>query len=362
MRSISNKISPLVYIIISLFILSSCSDSGKQSRHGKRKSRPHLVEVYTVKPQPIIFTVTRTGTIGVKRIVKLFSQEEGEIKTLSVYESDKVEKGQLLVKINDDILTAELKKASATREQARQNLARNKRLSRRRLVSEDLLVKAQTEFKIASAEEMLLKTRVANTSIIAPFSGIISKRHAEPGDVVTKHQHILTIIDPATYMIKVKISELLIPNYSVGDQVDIQIDALGSKIIKGTIDRIFPTIDTETRQGTLKIKMIAIPSGVKTGQLCRITLTSAPRPGLSVPFNSLQRDKNGEFILAITDGKAKRINVRSGLRHGSLVEIRSGLTPETVVVTRGFLGLRPGKKVVIVNPNTKRKRSHDRSK
>lgn len=384
----------LLLLLLAVVFLASCAESGKSSK--KRPARAHWVTGFTIKPQPIVLTTTRTGTIGVKRTVKLFSQEEGEITKLSVDKGDRVEKNALLVKIEDALIVALLAKASATREQARQNMVRNQRLSRRQLVSADQLIKAQTSFKIASADEKLLKIRVKNTKISAPFSGIITERVADKGDVVAKHRHILTLIDPATYVIKVQISELLIPHYKINDKVDIQIDALGSKRFEGRIIRIHPTIDSATRQGTLEIKMQTNPMGVKTGQLCRVTLTSAPRTGLSIPFNSLRRDKDGEFVFLVVKAKprkkkhskgpspdpvksglsaensdskrpkapsnkprkpiirltVKRQSVRSGLRHGTLVEIPEGLVTGMTVVNRGFLGLRPGKPVTVVDPNS----------
>ncbi len=390
----NKKPSSIVYALLgAIFLLQSCTETGKTSKK-RRHSRSHLVTVYTIKPAPIILTTTRTGTIGLKRRVKLFSQEEGEITQLVVDRGDTVKKNALLVKIDDSLITVLLAKATATREQARQNLGRNQRLSRKQLVSKDQLIKAQTSYKIATADEMLLKIRIRNTRIIAPFAGIISDRLADQGDVVAKHRHVLTLIDPSTYIINVKISELLIPHYQVNDSVDIQVDALGSIKYQGKIVRIHPTIDPATRQGTLEIKMnVAIPKGIKAGQLSRITLSSHPRTGLSIPFNSLRRDKEGEFVYIVTPRKikqtkhplhnkitskktvasgenknqtshtnsskysqpsaphltVKRHKVRSGLRHGTLVEIPEGLQPQMKIVDRGFLGLRPGKSILVVD-------------
>ncbi len=308
---------------------------------------------------------------------------------LTVDRGDVVKKNTLLVKIDGALITALLAKATATREQARQNLVRNQRLSRKQLVSADQLIKAQTTYKIASAEEKLLRIRIRNTRITAPFTGIVSDRLAEQGDVVSKHRQVLTMIDPTTYIINVQISELLIPYYKVNDTVSIQIDALGSKKIRGKIVRIHPTINPATRQGTLEIRMHTIPAGTKAGQLSRVTLTSHPRTGFSVPFNSLRRDKEGEFVFVVTQKKSNpasspkrsepttahktsiakqkpskpkkmpikmaltitRLSVRSGLRHGTLVEVPEGLIENMRVVKQGFLGLRPGKKILIVDSN-----------
>ncbi|VAW77914.1 Probable Co/Zn/Cd efflux system membrane fusion protein [hydrothermal vent metagenome] len=391
------QLSILCILLSTIFLLQSCSESGKTSKK-RRHARSHLVTIYTVKPEPIILTTTRTGTIGLKRSVKLFSQEEGEITKLLVDRGDTVKKNSLLVKIDDSLITVLLAKAKATREQTRQNLIRNQRLSRKQLVSKDQLIKAQTSYKIATADEELLKIRIRNTQIVAPFTGIISDRLADPGDVIAKHRHVLTLIDPSTYIINVKISELLIPHYKTNDSVNIQIDALGSINFKGKIVRIHPTIDPATRQGTLEIQMNSTPKGIKAGQLSRVTLTSHPRTGFSIPFNSLRRDKEGEFVYVVTTNKkkhaqhpshtktstqksdqrkplsaekgnakhskrsasqltVKRHKVRSGLRHGILVEIHEGLQQEMKIVERGFLGLRPGKAILVVN-GKKKKDSH----
>jgi membrane fusion protein (multidrug efflux system) len=317
-------------------------------RKHRRNRRAALVEVYTARISPVIYKTTRTGTLTAKSVVKIHNQEEGLIKKLPYHAGDHVKKGDILVQIDDALLRSQLNKASASRRLKHENYRRFLTLSKRKLVSDDQLIKAKTEYQIALAEEKLLQTRVNNTSIKAPFDGVISARNAEPGDAVSKYTHLMTILDPKSLVIRVNISELLIPNYKVGSPAKIRIDALANQVYDGSVARIYPTVDSQTRQGTIEISLTSIPAGAAMGHLCRVTLKSEARESLIVPFKALRRDQKGEFVYIIRKGKARRRTVRSGLRHKRYVDIRSGLKPGTQVVTKGFFNIRAGKPVTIV--------------
>jgi len=354
----------LSILLSTLFIQTACDQdnaSGKKVRH----ARKHLVETYTIKIKDVVYNTTQTGTLVAKRKIKIHNQEEGLLKKLPYFEGDSVKQGDLLAKIDDTLLTAQLNKAIANREQAKQNLSRILRLHKQRIISEDQLIKAQTEYKVALADEQLLQARVSNTKILAPFNGIITLRNKEQDDVVPKFTHLMSMADPSTLIIKIQISELLIAKYKINDKVDILIDALEKHSYTGFINRIHPTIDSDTRQGTLEIRLNPIPKGAKAGQLCRVTLKTTPKPSLSIPFSALRQDKKGEFVYLVKNNQAKRINVRSGLRHGQFVDIPVGLSEHQVLITKGFLGLRPGKKVIDANAprrkNSNGKQKHSKS-
>ncbi len=344
----NRNIALVCLVIVCLMSFSSCDSDKSEGRKHRRSA--HLIETFTTLLKPVVYSTTRTGTLIPRRKLNIHNQEEGLLKKLPYFEGDKVKKGDLLVKIDDALLSAQLRKANANSQQAKQNLGRIRRLHKQRLISEDQMVKSQTDYKVALAEEQQLQTRLNNTSILAPFDGVVTLRNKEQGDVVPKFTLIMSIVDPQSLVTQVKISELLIPSYKLGDKVDVLIDALGSQNFTGIINRIHPTIDGDTRQGTLEVKLSPIPQGAKGGQLCRVTLNSSPKLSISIPAIALRQDKKGEFVYVVEKGKkdliVKRMGVRSGLRHGDMVTIPFGLDANVKIVSKGFLGIRPGKKVV----------------
>lgn len=335
-----------------LVLLAGCAGDAPPEAAKPRRSATHLVEVETAARHALRTAHEQTGTLRYRRTVRVFAQEEGRVTALPKFEGDSVVAGETLVQLEDDLLRAELAKAQASSRQARLDLERIRGLIHKRAASEDELAQAQTAVQVAEADEQLLRTRLGYTRIQAPFAGVITERRVEPGDVVAKHAHLLTLADPASLQVAVPVSELLLPLIAEGDPVRIRIDALGGAEHPGRILRIHPELDALTRQGTVELALDPIPAGARAGQFARVTLESAEVERLLVPFSALRRDRSGEFVFLLRDGKAVQTPVRSGLRIKDRVEIVEGLAGGEQVITRGFLGLTPGKPVTLAESAT----------
>ncbi len=335
-------------LLLSLaMLLASCEEhTASPAKPKKRDADTHLVETQSLTLEPLSSSYTRTGSLRVRRLARIYNQEEGRILELPWFEGDQVGSDALLLRLDDALLRAELDKAKATARQARLELKRWKNLVDRNAASMDEMERAHTALDVAAAEQRMLETRLGYMRIQAPFSGLISARLVEPGDVIGEHTHVLTLVDPSSLVIAVPDSELLLPHLAGGDPVTARTDALGSRNLSGGILRIHPQLDSNTRQGVIEILLDPVPQDARAGQFARVTLQTAASPRLLIPFTALQRDRQGEFVYRLDDqSKAQRVAVHSGLRAAERVEILHGLKPGDEVVTRGFLGLSDGKRV-----------------
>jgi membrane fusion protein (multidrug efflux system) len=182
--------------------------------------------------------------------------------------------------------------------------------------------------------------------IKAPFAGVVSERLVEPGDVVPRHTHLMTIINPESLVIKILVSDLLLPRLHRGDAVTVRIDGLGETPFNGRIQRIYPELDEKTRMGTVEVVLNPIPDGARSGQLSRIILQSTISDRITVPFNALQRDTEGEFVYTLDEQQqSQRTPIKSGMRVADRVEIQDGLHAGDQVIVKGFLGLKPGMRI-----------------
>lgn len=330
---------------ISVSLLTGCTDD--PARIKKKPSRPaQLIELSSANTETIQHSSQRTGSLHARTKIQLFNQEEGALTELPFYEGAIVKKDDVLVRIDDKLLRAEFDKANATRRQAEQDLARLIKLRAKRLVAEEELTRAHTALDVAKADESLLQTRLGYTRMHAPIDGVISQRLAEPGLVVSKHTHLLTLLDTSSLITEVAVSELLLPGLSIGDDVEVRIDALPGQSFMGKILRIHPSLNVATRSGIVEIVLDPPPQGALPGQLCRVTLQSPPQARLMIPFSALRRDQEGEFVFTVNDEhKAIRSPVHSGLRIEQKIEILEGLKDGQQVIIKGFLGLKDGKPV-----------------
>lgn len=298
---------------------------------------------------PLATSQERPGTLRYRRLVRIFSQEEGRITELTLFEGDRVAQGQPLVRLEDDLLRAERDKAQATAAQKRLDLDRLEDLRRKRAASEDEVAQASTALALAQADLRLLETRLGFTRIEAPFAGVIIERLVEPGDFVTKNTHLLTLADPNSLVAEVFASELILPDLEVGARARLRIDALVDGPFDARILRIHPRLEESSRQAIVELALDPVPAGARAGQFVRATLNAAQHERLLVPFRALHRDREGEFVWLVgPEGAALRRPVRSGLRIADGIEILEGLEPGDRVITRGFLGLTKGKVVKVV--------------
>ncbi|WP_455210359.1 efflux RND transporter periplasmic adaptor subunit [Kaarinaea lacus] len=359
-----------------LGVVACSEDNAKEAR---KPDKAHLVEAARVELVNSGVTRVRTGTLRARREINIYAQEEGRVKNLPYYEGDKVNKGQVLARLDDELLRSQLARAEATRHKAEQDLKRIRDLYKKKLTTDEELSRAETELEVARADVELLNTRLSYTTIKAPISGVISSRLTEPGNVVEKHSHLLTLSDPSSLVTEVSVSELVMPQMAIDDPVKVIIDALGPTAHNGRIIRIHPTLDPVSRRGMVEMELKPVPDGARPGQLCRVEFTTRVASRLVVPFRAIRRDEQGEYVFVlrknnlaekaadVSDGaSAQQLNkgdnkkgagsvvvrtaVRSGLRLGEQVEILQGLEENQKVVVRGFLGLSEGKPVKVVKP------------
>jgi membrane fusion protein (multidrug efflux system) len=335
----------IVATVLVGLLLAACQPAEKSAAEPKRERQPQLIETATVESRAVTHAVTRTGTLRALREVRMFNQEEGRVAALPFFEGDRVQEGEIVARLDDTLLRAQLDKAQATHKQAASDLTRLTRLKSRAMISDDELNRADTALQVAEAEMALLRARLGYSTIRAPFTGIVSERQLEPGDIAPRFTHLLTLFDPASLVIEVTLSELLLPQVALGDEVPVIIDALGAQATPGRVLRVHPTIDPRTRLGLVEIALDPPPPGVKPGQLGRVALSLPAAVRRVIPYPALRRDTQGEYVFRVANGKVRRSAVRSGLLLGDEVEIVEGLEDGERVVLRGFLGLSDGSAV-----------------
>ena len=335
---------PPMLALAALFI-SAC-DKNTAGNHAARKSKEHIVEVSEAQILPVTSKITAIGTLEAGRKVRLYNEVSSIITYLPMHEGDAVAEHTIVIGLDDEQIEAELDKATAQRKQAKLDYERLQKL-KSQLASDEEVARARTAYDVAIADEKLARTRLEKTTIKAPFDGVISERLFEPGDVVPLHSHILTIIDPESLHTTVHISEHWIPLLQQGDKVEISIDALSDSAHPGQIKRIFPTIDPETRKGTVEIEFLPIPFGARAGQLARVKLQTHPAKRLVVPARALHHDARGAYLYVVRDNKTSKTYVDKGQQYGEVIDIAGGLGDGDAVVVKGFIGLRDGKKVKV---------------
>lgn len=344
-----NKSYYLFFLLLTSSIVGCSQDTVEKPKKAKAE---HLVETSIAEIVDTAVTLSRTGSLRARREVKLFTQEAGRITELPYYEGDRVKKGDVVARLDDKLIQAQLNRAQATRRKAQQDLRRMQDLYKKKLASDENLARSETELEVAKADEEVFVTRLGYTKLVAPINGVVSKRLTDPENIAEVYTHILTISDPTSLITEVTVSELLLPHLSLGDTTQVRIDALGQNSFTGHISRIHPSLDPNTRLGTIEIELKPVPKGALPGQLCRVELTTRSSRRLMIPFRALRQGLHGDYVYSLDkDSQVKYQEIETGVRVGEQVEVLSGLIEGQQVITKGFLNLAADMKVTVISPS-----------
>ena len=334
-------------------VLPSCDNAANSSIHQQRaQTTLHRVQTVTVENKAVALTQTVSGTLEAIIKIRLYNEECGRISKLPYHEGDVVKKGTLLVQLDDAFLQTDVSIAKASKEQAKLDLSRLKKLLAKKISTEEEVARARTTFNLAVAEEQRQTTRLQRSSITAPIDGLITKRFYEPGDMLPPQSHIHTIVDPTALRLKVSLAERWLPHIKNDQAVTLHIDALGDIDFMGKITRIHPTIDASTHKGIIEITLNQVSKGVSIGQFARAEIVLTATDRLVIPAHTVHFEPKGAYVYRVIKNDhetiVEKIHFKQGQPFGSLTEIYSGLMAGDQVVSRGHLGLRDGKKVTVI--------------
>ena len=356
--------------ILGLSLAACSSEEAKPTAAGPGKMR--IAPAATVMPHTIksqAFEVRRDygGEFVSDAQADLSAEVSGVVREVNVRLGDRVEKDQVLAIVDPVVyqqrvkeLQASVSLSQASVEEARaqlQNLQselnRKKPLLARQLVTareiEDLeaqIAVASQRISVAQATVDQNQARLAtgrdnlqDTRVRAPFAGVVAERFVDMGNHVNAGQALFRVVDNGDVYLQLRVAEHDSGMIEQGMKVTMRIDALGGELVQGTVARIAPAVDPQTR--TLRIDVVKGDdenwNRIKPGMYARAQIVIAARANAVVaPSQAIQKDRDGSrYVWKIVDGKAFKTAVQPGVRDRDQTEILDGLKPGDTIVLRG---------------------------
>jgi membrane fusion protein, multidrug efflux system len=340
----SRKILAAVLLISVSFI--SCKGKSKKSDKPK-ETLPTIVDVLIAQPQPISNLVEANGTVIANEYVELRPEVTGRLTYLNIPEGKAVSKGQVLAKINDADLRAQLGKSRVQLDLAIKTVERYKKLVDVGGINQsdyDIAVNSVNGYR---ADIAYTESLIAKTVIRAPFSGIAGLRQVSPGAYVSAATIITTIQQLSQVKIDFTLPEAYGNVVKIGSVVDVvlQSDTSAEKT-KATIIAMEPGANADTRN--LKVRATLNKSFVNPGAFVKVVLDAGKdRNSIVVPTNAIIPDDKSNQVIVVKNGLANFVNVQTGNREANTLEIVSGLNQGDSVVVTGVLFARPKSKVKV---------------
>jgi len=291
----------------------------------------------------VVDAIMATGQIEAIESIKLHPAVEGRLVQILVQEGAAVTEGEILFKVDDAELNAEVAQAEADRDLAAQALKRTQELMAKNASSAADLERAQATAKSSEARLELLKVRLDHTSVRAPFAGVAGQRFVSVGDYVSTATPLISLqtYDPqrAAFAVPERYAQHLKP----GQRVTFSVAAIPGRTFTGRVDFVDPVVQLPAR--TILVKAVVPNPGrvLQAGMFVEASLQAEVRPNaLVVPEDAIVPLTGANFVWVVDSGKASRHDVKLGVRTAGFVEIDSGLSAGQQVVVGGQERLFPG--------------------
>jgi len=322
-------------------------NSGGGSRGSGGRALP--VSVHIANYSDISDGTTRLGSLLANEVVDLASQTSGRVVLINFEEGQWVEKGRLLVKIDDLDFQAQLTRAEHQFALAAERLRRQHILFERDAVSREAFDQAQTDYNMIEADIELLKVRIDRTEIRAPFSGVIGFRAISLGAYLQAGARVATLADIATLKLEFSIPERNVFKQLEGATARFWVQG-SEKEYSAKIYAIDPILETRTRTVILRALYNNDDDKLRPGMSAtRITIeTERASASLLVPSEAVIPDVEGRVVWLIRNRRAEQVPVKTGTRTADMVEILEGVAAGDTVITSGLLQIRQGQMVEAV--------------
>lgn len=313
-------------------LVSACTPATPGERQAK--SLPQ-VRVAMVDAVQYAGTVSGVGTVALRRETSLGFTSAGRIARVTVNEGDVVRRGQVLAALDTTTVAADLMRARAERERAAAEYRRSEGLMAQGWITRPRLESAKSALSAADASVQAASFQTNNARIVAPGSGVVLARLAEPGQVVPAGSPILVVGEAASgYVLRVPLSDRDVARLTEGAPAQVRLAALGNQPIAGRVIEIAGRGNPNT--GTFAVE-VALPADarLRSGQIGEVDITASTQivSAITVPATAIFSARAGQGFVYVVD----RASRRAQLRRVMIAEATDGGIQVTGGLNRGEL-------------------------
>ena len=312
----------------------SGAPSGSQARE------PLHVDGYLIKPGKLIDEIRSVGTLMPEEEVNVTFESSGKLTQILFKEGQLVRKGDLLAKINDKPLLAQLQKLEAQKKLAESKEFRQRSLLEKEAVSQEAYDQAATELEAIMADIALVEARIYETELRAPFDGTIGLRFVSEGTYVSPATNIAKLTKVSSLKLDFAVPERYSGTIKKGTEISFVIDGDLNKYnaqvyaVDSKVDEVMRTIMVRAIFPNQTSKLF--PGRFASINIVQETLENV----VAIPAESIIPEMGKEKVFVYKSGKAVSKDIHIGLRTESHVEVKQGLSFGDTLITTGILQLR----------------------
>ncbi len=312
-----------------------------------------------------------SGYVVAQRKAAVASKGTGRLIFLGVVEGDRVKKDQIIARLEDNDIKAQLDQAKANLKLAEADLKdaenfynRQKELFRKLLISEQEFETAEARYNRTLASIDLAKAQVTgaevameNTLIRAPFDGTVLTKNADVGEIVSpfgasinSRAAVVTMADMTSLQVETDVSESNIEKIITNQECEIFLDAYPEKSYPGYVAKIVPTADRSKATVLVKVGFQKYDSRVLPEMSAKVSFLTPKtdqtevdeRPIRVVPSSSVVKRKGRDVVFIVKNDKAVEVQVQLGRKFGGDIEIISGIEAGESIIDKVTENIKDG--------------------
>jgi membrane fusion protein (multidrug efflux system) len=341
------------YIAFISFFLFAAGCSNEQAGGGGFSMPPTPVETAQVSKQNVELKFEAVGTIGASESITVVSEIDGAVISLPFIEGSAIKKGDLIAKLDDSQLIAEVNRSEALFMQNQTSYNRIKTVVDQKAGTQQDLDDATAALKVAEANLALSKARFLKTRIVAPFDGIIGTRKVSIGTFLRTGQPITELANLDEIRAEFSAPERFLDQIKKGAEVTVSTTIFLNHSVKGKIIAIEPVLNPETRN----VQVVALVKNpgqkFRPGMSANVSVVLSKHPNaLTIPNEAVFAQGNQSFVFVVKqDSSVSRVPITMGLQLSDVVEVLDGLEAGGKVVSAGHQKLFEGAKVIPIASN-----------
>jgi membrane fusion protein (multidrug efflux system) len=317
------------------------------SAGGRPQEGPVVADAVKLASREVALTASAVGTLVANESVDIAAELSRRVVKVYATDGARVKKGDLLFKLDDADLGAQLAELNVRKKLAQDVEARQKKLRAEGLASQQDYERARTDLELIDAQAASLGVTLARTAIRAPFDGRLGLRNVSEGAMVSPQTTLVTLHDDAKLKLDFALPERYAPLVQVdqvfGFRVQGHEEAFEAKVVA-----IEPQIQEQTRSVRIRGLLDNPGAKLKPGSFANVEFPlRRDAGGLLVPAVAVIPSLGGHGVYRFKDGKAELVEVEIGVRTESEVQLVKGVSEGDVVLTSNLLRLRPGAAVTL---------------
>lgn len=335
----------LILGLIKIFFLTKPQEqSGKDVKKG---DKPQLVTIYEVKSETLENNITSAGSINSDMEAQLKAEVSGRVIKILFTEGKSVRKGQLLVKLNDADLQAQLKKIKIQLKLAIDKEQRSKKLLEINGISQEEYENQLTQLETIKADMEYTEAMIEKTEIRAPFDGTIGLRNIDEGQYISPSVIIASIQKTNPIKIEFSVPEQYASMIVLNSEITFTIKG-NNKKHTAKIYAIEPKINPNTRSLMIRAKCSNTNGEIFPGSFADVEISLKKiEHAILIPSEALVPILKGQKVYLYKAGVAVERKVKIGIRTSTQIQIIEGINSGDTIITSGIMQIKDGSKVNI---------------